>query len=99
MSKVPPARRCPARTLAALSGSPRYIQYRGDPPPCDRTHRTPPGLPFGQTTLLSTHALDDLRRTRVQRPRSPPGTLPSGRNSTELMYRVRRGTNARRSSP
>ncbi|PVC77051.1 hypothetical protein DBP18_01200 [Streptomyces sp. CS081A] len=57
MSKVPPARRRPARTLAALSGSPRYIQYRGDPPPCDRTHRTPPGLPFGQTTLLSTHAL------------------------------------------
>ncbi|AXI71378.1 hypothetical protein DTW94_08715 [Streptomyces cavourensis] len=57
MSKVPPARRCPARTLAALSGSPRYIQYRGDPPPCDRTHRTPPRLPFGQTTLLSTHAL------------------------------------------
>ncbi|AXI75518.1 hypothetical protein DTW94_32520 [Streptomyces cavourensis] len=40
-----------------MSGSPRYIQYRGDPPPCDRTHRTPPGLPFGQTTLLSTHAL------------------------------------------
>ncbi|RSS86402.1 hypothetical protein EF919_36705 [Streptomyces sp. WAC02707] len=57
MSKVPPARRRPARTLAALSGSPRYIQYRGDPPPCDRTHRTPPGLPSGQTTLLSTHAL------------------------------------------
>ncbi|ATY98356.1 hypothetical protein CVT27_24960 [Streptomyces cavourensis] len=40
-----------------MSGSPRYIQYRGDPPPCDRTHRTPPRLPFGQTTLLSTHAL------------------------------------------
>ncbi len=40
-----------------------------------------------------------LRRTRVQRSWSPPGTLPSGRNSTELMYRVRRGTNARRSSP
>nr|WP_239484602.1 VOC family protein [Streptomyces sp. CS081A] len=57
VSKVPPARRRPARTLAALSGSPRYIQHRGDPPPCDRTHRTPPGLPFGQTTLLSTHAL------------------------------------------
>ncbi|MER7555235.1 gamma-glutamylcyclotransferase family protein, partial [Streptomyces anulatus] len=31
--KVPPARRRLARTLAALSGSPRYIQYRGDPPP------------------------------------------------------------------
>ncbi|MFF5393455.1 hypothetical protein ACFY5H_35060, partial [Streptomyces sp. NPDC013012] len=28
VSKVPPARRRPARTLAALSGSPRYHQYR-----------------------------------------------------------------------
>ncbi|AXI70241.1 hypothetical protein DTW94_02350 [Streptomyces cavourensis] len=50
-----------------MSGSPRYIQYRGDPPPCDRTHRTPPRLPFGQTTLLSTHALD--------LPRLPAGPL------------------------
>ncbi|MFJ9720848.1 hypothetical protein ACIRPQ_33765, partial [Streptomyces sp. NPDC101213] len=39
VSKVPSARRRLARTLAALSGSPRYNQYRGDPPPCDRTHQ------------------------------------------------------------
>ncbi|NDZ57652.1 gamma-glutamylcyclotransferase [Streptomyces anulatus] len=55
--KVPPARRRLARTLAALSGSPRYIQYRGDPPPCDRTHQTPPSPPSGRTTLLCGHAL------------------------------------------
>ncbi|MEU1217001.1 TetR/AcrR family transcriptional regulator [Streptomyces sp. NPDC005790] len=60
VSKVPPAWRRLARTLAALSGSPRYIQYRGDPPPCDRTHQTPPGPPFGRTALLSKHALDVL---------------------------------------
>ncbi|MFJ9886832.1 hypothetical protein ACIQRW_13315 [Streptomyces sp. NPDC091287] len=57
VSKVPPARRRLARTLAALSGSPRYIQYRGDPPPCDRTHQTPPSPPSGRTALLSKHAL------------------------------------------
>ncbi|QES41747.1 hypothetical protein DEJ49_12635 [Streptomyces venezuelae] len=38
-------------------GTPRYNQYRGDPPPCDRTHRTPPGPPSGRTTGLSTQAL------------------------------------------
>ncbi|GAA2427789.1 hypothetical protein GCM10010433_29730 [Streptomyces pulveraceus] len=48
--KLPSAVRRPARTLAALSGSPRYIQYRGDPPPCDRTHRTPHGPASGRTT-------------------------------------------------
>ncbi|OLO25481.1 hypothetical protein PZ61_0238010 [Streptomyces sp. MNU77] len=55
--KVSPARRRLARTLAALSGSPRYIQYRGDPPPCDRTHQTPPSPPSGRTTILCGHAL------------------------------------------
>ncbi|MFJ4182016.1 hypothetical protein ACIP23_29960, partial [Streptomyces sp. NPDC089733] len=39
--ELPSAVRRPVRTLAALSGSPRYIQHRGGPPPCDRTHRTP----------------------------------------------------------
>ncbi|MFF7360921.1 response regulator [Streptomyces sp. NPDC008125] len=62
VSKVPPVRRRPARTLAALSGSPRYIQYRGDPPPCDRTHRTSPDPPSGRTAPLSTHALAVLDR-------------------------------------
>ena len=57
VSKVPPARRRLGRTLAALSGTPRYVQYRGDPPPCDRTHQTPPGPPYGRTTPLSKHAL------------------------------------------
>ncbi|MGW7130500.1 hypothetical protein ACWGIA_19415, partial [Streptomyces bobili] len=42
VSKVPSAGRRLARTLAALSGSSRYNQYRDDPPPCDRTHQTPP---------------------------------------------------------
>ncbi|GAA2408233.1 hypothetical protein GCM10010433_03650 [Streptomyces pulveraceus] len=50
--KLPSAVRRPARTLAALSGSPRYIQYRGDPPPCDRTHRTPHGPASGRTTAV-----------------------------------------------
>ncbi|AEN08916.1 hypothetical protein K373_06400 [Streptomyces sp. DvalAA-21] len=59
VSKVPPVRRRLARTLAALSVSPRYIQYRGDPPPCDRTHQTPPGPPSGRTALLSKQALDE----------------------------------------
>ncbi|MGW0733487.1 glycerophosphodiester phosphodiesterase [Streptomyces sp. NPDC002851] len=66
VSEVPPARRRPARTLAALSGSPRYAQYRGDPPPCDRTHRTPPGPPFGRTTGLPTQALDRLSADEVR---------------------------------
>ncbi|MGF1344698.1 hypothetical protein ACQSMD_32105, partial [Streptomyces flavovirens] len=57
VSKVPPVRRRLARTLAALSVSPRYIQYRGDPPPCDRTHQTPPAPPSGRTALLSQQAL------------------------------------------
>ncbi|THA69383.1 3-dehydroquinate dehydratase [Streptomyces sp. A0642] len=72
VSKVPPARRRLALPralgfaragetplLAALSGSPRYSQYRGDPPPCDRTHQTPPSPPSGRTALLSKHALVD----------------------------------------
>ncbi|MFJ9433149.1 hypothetical protein ACIRQY_26315 [Streptomyces sp. NPDC101490] len=67
VSKVPPAWRRLARTLAALSGSPRYHQYRGDPPPCDRTHQTPPGLPSGQTTPLLKHALVDLVDVRPGR--------------------------------
>ncbi|AWL41704.1 hypothetical protein B9S64_29175 [Streptomyces sp. SM18] len=40
-----------------MSGSPRYIQYRGDPPPCDRTHQTPPAPPSGRTALRSKHPL------------------------------------------
>ncbi|MFJ3084190.1 Scr1 family TA system antitoxin-like transcriptional regulator, partial [Streptomyces halstedii] len=31
--------------------------YEGDPPPCDRTHRTPRAPPSGRTALLSKHAL------------------------------------------
>jgi hypothetical protein len=52
---------------AALSGSPEYSpglrpgvppSVRGRPsPPCDRTHQTPRGTPFGRTALLSPHAL------------------------------------------
>ncbi|MEU8739621.1 MFS transporter [Streptomyces halstedii] len=57
VSKVPPGPRRPARTLAALSESPTYVQYEGDPPPCDRTHRTPQAPPSGRTALRSTHAL------------------------------------------
>ncbi|MFF0446974.1 alpha/beta fold hydrolase [Streptomyces sp. NPDC004609] len=57
VSKVPPGLRRPARTLAALSESPKYVQYEGDPPPCDCTHRTPQAPPSGRTALLSKHAL------------------------------------------
>ncbi|MFF0450143.1 hypothetical protein ACFYT4_27765 [Streptomyces sp. NPDC004609] len=57
VSKVPPGLRRPARTLAALSESPKYVQYEGDPPPCDCTHRTPQAPPSGRTALLSIHAL------------------------------------------
>ncbi|MFD8964868.1 LLM class flavin-dependent oxidoreductase [Streptomyces sp. NPDC059568] len=57
VSEVPSASRRLARTLAALSESPEYVQYTGDPPPCDRTHRTPRGPPCGRTTLLLEHAL------------------------------------------
>ncbi|MFD4116924.1 hypothetical protein ACFWSJ_26175 [Streptomyces niveus] len=39
--KVPSGSQRLARTLAALSESPKYGQYEGDPPPCDRTHQTP----------------------------------------------------------
>ncbi|MGW6307643.1 lysoplasmalogenase [Streptomyces niveus] len=31
----------PARHLAALSDSSKYIQYENDPPPCDAPHQTP----------------------------------------------------------
>ncbi|MEV8394200.1 MULTISPECIES: methyltransferase domain-containing protein [unclassified Streptomyces] len=30
-----------APRLAALSESPKYVQYEGDPPPCDARHQTP----------------------------------------------------------
>ncbi|MFE4289779.1 MULTISPECIES: FAD:protein FMN transferase [unclassified Streptomyces] len=33
--------RRPAPHLAALSESPKYVQYMGDPPPCDARHQTP----------------------------------------------------------
>ncbi|GAA3922749.1 hypothetical protein GCM10022244_35550 [Streptomyces gulbargensis] len=56
--KVAPGPRLLARTLAALSGSPKYAQYEGDPPPCEGTHQTPRALPFGQTPLLSGHGLE-----------------------------------------
>ncbi|MEV0265498.1 MFS transporter [Streptomyces sp. NPDC050617] len=57
--KIPPAPRRLARTLAALSGSSRYAQYRDGPPPCESTHQTPPATagrcplrspPSGRTT-------------------------------------------------
>ncbi|MET9706472.1 hypothetical protein [Streptomyces griseus] len=43
-----------------MSGSPRYRRYPSGPPPCDRTHRTPPSPPSGRTALLSRHALAAL---------------------------------------
>ncbi|GAA2971253.1 hypothetical protein GCM10020227_44880 [Streptomyces flavovirens] len=53
-----------------MSGSPRYVQYRGDPPPCDRTHQTPPAPPSGRTALLSKQALgradDDVKKMSVR---------------------------------
>ncbi|MFF8003504.1 DUF5134 domain-containing protein [Streptomyces sp. NPDC007917] len=36
-----------------MSGSPKYAQHEGDPPPCDRTHQTPRADP----TRLCGHAL------------------------------------------
>ena len=67
VSKVPPGSRRLARTLAALSESPEYIQYTGDPPPCDRTHQTPRAPPYGRTALLSKHALgQELTRLRLR---------------------------------
>ncbi|MFD7898782.1 protein phosphatase [Streptomyces sp. NPDC059743] len=39
----------PARHLAALSESPEYIQYTGNPPPCDAPHRTPRADPRRST--------------------------------------------------
>nr|WSZ98137.1 class I SAM-dependent methyltransferase [Streptomyces sp. NBC_00857] len=56
VAKVPPGLRRPARALAALSESSEYVQYTDDPPPCDRTHRTPQAPPSGRTALLSQHA-------------------------------------------
>ncbi|MFG2128119.1 DUF664 domain-containing protein [Streptomyces sp. NPDC048751] len=53
--KVPPGSRRLARPLAALSGSPAYAQYAGDPPPCEVPHQTPRALPCGQTALLCGH--------------------------------------------
>ncbi|PVC69340.1 hypothetical protein DBP18_20650 [Streptomyces sp. CS081A] len=73
-----------------MSGSPRYIQYRGAPPPCDRTHRTPPGLPFGQTTPLSTHARGRDR---------PAAVPPHGRSSRRGHGPPRPGHGCRTSRP
>ncbi|MEU9749868.1 hypothetical protein AB0E17_29895, partial [Streptomyces niveus] len=39
--EVPSGSRRLARTLAALSDATEYARYEADPPPCDRTHRTP----------------------------------------------------------
>ncbi|MER8002820.1 ABC transporter ATP-binding protein [Streptomyces sp. NPDC095613] len=52
-----------ARTLAALSESPEYVQYTGDPPPCDRTHQTPRADPRTSTGRgpSGTAAGDELR--------------------------------------
>ncbi|CAG7647509.1 conserved hypothetical protein [Actinacidiphila bryophytorum] len=55
--EVPPAPRRLARTLAALSESSEQAHYEDDPPPCDRTHRTPRGPPCGRTALLPKHGL------------------------------------------
>ncbi|MFD7284954.1 glycosyltransferase family 2 protein [Streptomyces sp. NPDC059863] len=35
--------------LAALSESPKYVQYEGDPPPCDARHQTPRSDPRRST--------------------------------------------------
>ncbi|MFE4829593.1 phosphate ABC transporter substrate-binding protein PstS [Streptomyces sp. NPDC056672] len=40
-----------------MSESSEYVQYEDDPPPCDRTHRTPRTPPFGRTAILRGHAL------------------------------------------
>ncbi|MCI4084496.1 AraC family transcriptional regulator [Streptomyces sp. MMS21 TC-5] len=56
--EVPPARRGPARTLAALS-SVADAPHRLPPPPCNRTHRTPPRPPSGRSALLRGHSLAD----------------------------------------
>ncbi|MFJ3664729.1 trypsin-like peptidase domain-containing protein [Streptomyces sp. NPDC090119] len=61
--EVPPDSRRLARALAASSGSP--APYEGDPPPCDRTQRTPRALPSWPTALLRGHAPGPLDRHDV----------------------------------
>jgi hypothetical protein len=70
-----------------LSESPKYAQYEGDlpldfvrevpPPPCDCTHRTPQGPPYGRTALLLKHALDlvDRQMERILGARQPCHTV------------------------
>ncbi|WP_405679636.1 DUF5682 family protein [Streptomyces sp. NBC_01511] len=67
VAEVPPGRRRPARTLAALSDSPKYGRaiHTADPPPCDRTHQTPSAPTSGRTAPLSQHALAPADRWRL----------------------------------
>jgi EmrB/QacA subfamily drug resistance transporter len=83
VAKVPPGLRCLARTLAALSASPEYVQYTGEPPPCDRTHQTPQSPPSGRTALLSQHALVPLPATCApsRLPAPTPAVLAKGPSS------------------
>ncbi|WP_232838717.1 dipeptide ABC transporter ATP-binding protein [Streptomyces geranii] len=69
--KVPPARRRPARPLAAPGEAPRTTSTRDSARHAESTHRTPPGPPSGRTTGLYGH---DLVPTT---PGTPPVT-PDG---------------------
>ncbi|WP_247195892.1 hypothetical protein [Streptomyces sp. GESEQ-35] len=57
VSKVAPAGRRLARTLAAPGESPSTSSTRASARHAESTHQTPPGPPSGRTTPLSTQAL------------------------------------------
>ncbi|GCB43538.1 hypothetical protein SNL152K_823 [Streptomyces sp. NL15-2K] len=57
VSKVAPAGRRLARTLAAPGESPSTTSTRASARHAESTHQTPPGPPSGRTTPLSTQAL------------------------------------------
>ncbi|BCL25854.1 ABC transporter ATP-binding protein [Streptomyces aurantiacus] len=53
-----------ARHLAALSDTPEYTQYEGDPPPCDAPHQTPradPRRSTGQGLAAVQYVFQDAR--------------------------------------
>ena len=53
-----PGSRGVVRALAALSGSPTYVQYANNPPPCDRTHHAPlPDPDHNSTQALGVAAV------------------------------------------
>ncbi|MGW0121970.1 chorismate mutase [Streptomyces sp. NPDC003327] len=55
LTAVPDRSGCTAVGVPLVRAQELDARYEGDPPPCDRTHRTPQALPFGQTALLSGH--------------------------------------------